>query len=383
MADHRLFAPGPPELPFMERLARINWTFVGLLCLIAGAGFAMLYSVAGGALEPWALRQMMRFAVGLVLFTAVAVIHVETLFRMSYAVYVVALILLAAVNIFGGIGMGAQRWINLGLFQVQPSEVMKIALILALARYFHSTGSDEVLRLSKLVPPTLMLAVPVALTLHQPDLGTALLMLLSGVAVFFLAGARARLFVIGGLSGIAAIPVAWRFLHDYQKDRILTFLSPERDPLGSGYHIIQSKIALGSGGLLGKGFIQGTQSHLNFLPEKHTDFIFTMLSEEFGLIGGLTLLALYVVVLIYGYVFAMNTRNQFGRLVVMGITFTFFLYFFMNMAMVMGLVPVVGVPLPLVSYGGTAMLSLLIGFGLMMSVYIHRDLTISKSGIVR
>ena len=384
MADHHhMFASERSEFGLWRKLAEIRWLFVAVLCMIAAVGFGMLYSVAGGNLEPWAQRQMIRFAFGLVLLVGVAVVHIEYWYRLSYPIYFAALGLLAAVEIFGDVGMGARRWIDLGAFQLQPSEVMKIALVLALARYFHATGPEEIGRLRTLVVPMLIIAAPVALVARQPDLGTAGLMALGAVMMFFLAGVRLRVFGIALALGLAAIPVAWRFLRDYQKERIFTFFNPESDPLGAGYHIIQSKIALGSGGLLGKGFMQGTQSHLNFLPEKHTDFIFTMLAEEFGISGGLVLLWLYMIVLAFGFVFALQIRNQFGRLVALGVTATFFLYLFMNIAMVMGLVPVVGVPLPLVSYGGTAMLTLLLGFGFMMSAYIHRDVTISKSGIIR
>jgi len=226
-----------------------------------------------------------------------------------------------------------------------------------------------------------LIAVPAALVLRQPDLGTALMLIIAGAVIFFAAGVRIWKFLIVGGCGIAAAPIAWQFLRDYQKQRVLTFLNPENDPLGSGYHIIQSKIAFGSGGIFGKGFLQGTQSHLNFLPEMQTDFIFTMLAEEFGLVGGLALLGLYMVILVYCLAISVRCRTQFGRLVGIGITATFFLYVFINMAMVMGLVPVVGVPLPLISYGGTAMLTLLFGFGLLMGVWIHRDVMVGRRGI--
>ena len=229
-----------------------------------------------------------------------------------------------------------------------------------------------------LVVPSLLVIIPITLVLRQPDLGTALLLLIGAAVMFFLAGVRLWIFGAGLMTALAAIPFAWHYLHDYQRERILTFLNPERDPLGAGYHILQSKIALGSGGMFGKGFLQGTQSHLNFLPEMQTDFIFTMLAEEFGLVGALGLLALYVFMLAYAIAIALRSRSQFGRLLGMGIAGTFFVYFFINIAMVTGLVPVVGVPLPLVSYGGTAMVTILVGFGLIMSVYIHRDVRLPR-----
>ena len=277
--------------------------------------------------------------------------------------------------------MGAQRWIDLGVVQLQPSELMKIALVLALARFFHGFSYEEVGNPLNLLVPLLLIALPAVLVLRQPDLGTALMMLAGSGAIFFLAGVRIWKFMLVIAAGLGAIPIAWQFLRGYQKQRILTFLDPESDPLGSGYHILQSKIALGSGGMFGKGFLKGSQSHLNFLPEKQTDFIFTMLAEEFGMVGGLAMLGLYVLTIGYGFAIAIRCRSQFGRLVAMGVTTTLFLYLFINVAMVMGLIPVVGVPLPLISYGGTAMLTMMIGLGLLLGVSIHRDVRIARSGV--
>jgi rod shape determining protein RodA len=280
----------------------------------------------------------------------------------------------------GAIGMGAQRWIDLGLIQLQPSELMKVALMLALARYFHGLTIEEIGRPLRLIVPALFILMPAVLVLKQPDLGTALMLLMCGGAMFFLAGVRLWKFALVVAAAGGALPLVWGHMRDYQKNRIYTFLDPENDPLGSGYHILQSKIALGSGGLFGKGFLLGTQSHLNFLPEKQTDFIFTMLAEELGLVGGLILLGLYTLVFVYGFAIALRSRTHFGRLLGLGITINFFLYVFINTAMVMGLIPVVGVPLPLISYGGTAMLTVMFGFGLLMSVYIHRDVRVSRFG---
>ncbi len=257
---------------------------------------------------------------------------------------------------------------------------MKVALVLALARYFHGVGADEIGKPWKLIVPLTMVSAPAALVLKQPDLGTALMLLASSGVVFFAAGVRLWMFAVVAGAGMAAAPVAWQFLHDYQRQRVLTFLDPATDPLGSGYHILQSKIALGSGGVFGKGFLQGTQSHLNFLPEKQTDFIFTMFAEEMGMVGAVVLLLLYALVLAYCFTVALGARNQFGRLLVIGLAMTFFLYVFINMAMVMGLIPVVGVPLPLISYGGTAAVTIMIGFGLIMAVQVHRDVVISRHG---
>lgn len=361
-----------------DKLRQLRWPFILVLCATGGVGVAMLYSAAGGSMQPWAIRQLIRFAAALVILLIVALSDIRLWLRWAYPLYFAALVLLLVVDVAGFIGMGAQRWIDLGIISLQPSEVMKIVLVLALARYFHRLSAEDMARPWRLIAPVLMVLVPVALVLKQPDLGTAMMLLLGSAALFFAAGVRLWMFAAVGLGGLAVLPVAWQMLHDYQRQRVLTFLDPESDPLGSGYHILQSKIALGSGGLFGKGYLQGTQSHLNFLPEKQTDFIFTMLAEEFGLLGSLGVLGLYIIILGYCLAIALSAKNQFGRLVAIGIAVTFFLYVFINMAMVMGLIPVVGIPLPLVSYGGTATVSLMLGFGLVMCVYVHRDVTISR-----
>lgn len=366
------------EMTIGEKLLEFNWGFLLLLTVIACIGFAMLYSVADGSFSPWAMKQMIRFAAGAALMIVVALVDLRLWMRVAYPMYAVALGLVAAVDFVGFKGMGAQRWLDLGVIQLQPSEVMKVAILLALARYFHGLALDEVSRIRNLIIPVLLIVVPVGLVVVQPDLGTAILLTISGGAIFFAAGLAWRYFIVTGLAVLGAIPIIWERLHDYQRDRVFTFLDPERDPLGAGYHILQSKIALGSGGLFGKGFMQGSQAHLNFLPEKQTDFIFTMLGEELGFIGGVTLLAFYCVALVFSINVSLQCRNQFGRLLSLGVSVSFFFYVFINTAMVMGLLPVVGVPLPLVSYGGTAMLSLMFAFGLLMSCYIHRNLEIGR-----
>jgi len=371
---------GAAQPTIRQKLLRLNWEFVLLIMLTASVGFAMLYSAANGSFDPWASRQMSRFAVGVAMMLTVALIDIRFWLRASYPIYGACLALLAAVEIMGSIGMGAQRWLDLGFFQLQPSEVMKIAVVLALARYFHGFDVDEAGRLRNLIIPVFIVLAPMALVLRQPDLGTAGVIAMVGAAMFWIGGARLWQFGVVAAAAAAAVPVGWQFLHAYQKQRIFTFLNPETDPLGSGYHILQSKIALGSGGLFGKGFLEGTQSHLNFLPEKQTDFIFTMLAEEFGLVGGVGLIALYALLVGYGFYIALRCRSQFARLLAMGITVNFFLYVFINIAMVMGVLPVVGVPLPLISYGGTAMLTVLIGFGLVMSFWLHRDPYINRRG---
>ena len=363
-----------PDLSLGQKLWQVNWGLVLLIALTASVGFGMLYSAANGDIAPWATRQMIRFSAGLVVMIIVAVSNIHFWLRYAYVIYVASFGLLVFVELFGSIGMGAQRWIDLGFMSLQPSEVMKIAVILALARYFYASRMEDVERLTYLIFPLILVAAPMAMIIRQPDLGTALLLAASGAAVFFLAGVRLWVFISVGISAIAAIVPIWHFvLLDYQKARLLTYLRPEQDPLGSGYHVMQSKIALGSGGVFGKGFLAGSQSHLSFLPEKHTDFIFTMLAEEFGMMGGLALMGLYALLLIYGFAISLRCRHHFGRLMGMGIMTMFFLNFFVNVAMVMGLLPVVGMPLPLVSYGGSAMLTLMFGFGLLLNVYVHRD----------
>ena len=371
---------GSSELSLREKLIHLNWEMVAMISLIAGIGFAMLFSAANGDMSPWASRQMVRFGVGVVLMLVIAVIDIRFWLKVSYALYGISLILLATVEVMGSVGMGAQRWLDLTIIQLQPSETMKIALVIALARYFHGLEADDAGRARYLIVPLILITAPMALVLRQPDLGTAGVLGLIGITMLWLAGARVWQFMLVGGAAIAAVPIGWQFLHGYQKQRLLTFLNPENDPLGAGYHIMQSKIALGSGGMFGKGFLSGTQSQLNFLPEKQTDFIFTMLAEEFGLIGGTGLVALYALLIGYCIYIAFRCRSQFARLLAMGLVANFFLYVFINIAMVMGLVPVVGVPLPLISHGGTAMLTVLIGFGLVMSCWLHRDTYINRRG---
>ncbi len=355
------------------KLSRLNLGLILLITLIASVGVACLYSAAGGDFSPWASRHIMRFAIGFALMIVVALIDVHWWFKLTWPIYFVGLGLLIVVEIMGHIGMGAQRWIDLGIIKLQPSELMKVAVVMALARYFHFATPEDMRHLKFLIVPVFIVFAPVGLVLLQPDLGTSLMIVFAGAAMFFMAGAPVWMFLTG-IGGVAvSIPLAWQFLHEYQKKRVMTFLDPESDPLGAGYHIMQSKIALGSGGFSGKGFLQGTQSHLNFLPEKQTDFIFTLWAEEWGLLGGLFLLALFAMVFFYGLYISMRARHNYGRYLTLGLSVNFSLYVFINIAMVMGLIPVVGAPLPLISYGGTAMLSAMIGFGLMMSCSIFRE----------
>jgi rod shape determining protein RodA len=366
------------NLSLRQRLWSLNWGLLLLIFAVAGIGILVLYSVARGEFEGLVARQLVRFGIALGPMIVVAVTDIRVWLRYAYTLYAATLAFLLAVEVIGSVGMGAQRWVDVGIVRLQPSEFMKITLVLALARYFHARKREEVGRLRWLLPPAAMVAVPVALVIRQPDLGTAILLLLGGGAMFFLAGVAVWQFGLVLAGTLIAIPFGWQLLRGYQQQRVLTFLDPERDPLGAGYQILQSKIALGSGGLFGRGYMEGTQGRLDFLPEKQTDFVFTMLAEEFGLAGSFLLMGLYAAILAYGFVVGLGSRNQFGRLLCMGVSNTFFLYVFVNIAMVTGLIPVVGVPLPLISYGGTAIVTLMVGFGLIMCVSIHRDVQISR-----
>ncbi|MEM9427103.1 MAG: rod shape-determining protein RodA [Pseudomonadota bacterium] len=362
-----------------RKILYVNWPLVLLLAAVACVGFLMLTSVAGGEIDRWAERQMKVFAVGTVLMLGIAMVPIWFWRSISGLGYLFALGLLILVETSGVVRMGAQRWIDLGVTVFQPSELMKITLVMALAAYYDWLPLQRTSRPLWVIPPVLLTLIPTALVLKQPDLGTAILLLAGGGLVMFCAGVSWWYFiaVIGAAVGLVFAVFAsrgqdWQLIQDYQFRRIDTFLDPSSDPLGAGYNITQSKIALGSGGWTGKGFMQGTQSRLNFLPEKHTDFIFTTLAEEFGLIGGMSLLVLYGLIVFFCVLSASQNKDRFGSLLTLGIAATLFLFFAVNMSMVMGLAPVVGVPLPLVSFGGTAMLVLLAAFGLVQSAHVHR-----------
>jgi rod shape determining protein RodA len=363
----------PVPIGFGEKIWRINWGLVLVLTAIAGVGVVALYSAAGGRFDPWAERHAIRYAVSLGLLLVVALIHPRVWLSLAWPIYVLSLLLLVAVDVAGKIGMGAQRWLVVGPLQIQPSEIAKVAVILVLARYYHGLSREQAGRFLYTLPPLMVILTPVALVMVQPDLGTALMVMLGGAALLFVAGVRLWWFLVAAIGAVGCLPIAWSFMHEYQRKRVLTFLDPDRDPLGAGYHITQSKIAIGSGGLFGKGFLHGTQSALNFLPEKQTDFIFTTFVEEWGLVGACVLLALFVLVLVWGFSIAFRSQHHFGRLIALGVTAMMFLYVFINTAMVMGLLPVVGVPLPLVSNGGTAMVSVMFACGLMIGVNVYRD----------
>ncbi|MDZ4095263.1 MAG: rod shape-determining protein RodA [Paracoccaceae bacterium] len=363
----------------LRKVLHLNWALILLLTAVAAVGWLMLYSVAGGNLETWAKPQMKRFGAGMGLMLFVAFVPIWFWRNLSALAYLVSLLLLLAVQFFGHTGMGAQRWINLGFVMLQPSELMKVALIMLLASYYDWLDVKKTSRPIWVLIPVGLILFPAGLVLTQPDLGTALLLVLGGGVVMFCAGVSWIYFgavIAAGAAMVTAVMASrgtgWQLLRDYQFRRIDTFLDPSTDPLGAGYHISQAKIALGSGGWAGKGFMQGTQTRLNFLPEKHTDFIFTTLAEEFGFIGAFSLLALYAGIIVFCIASALQNKDRFSSLLILGVAANFFFYFAVNMSMVMGLAPVVGVPLPLVSYGGSAMMVLLLAFGLVQSAHIHR-----------
>ncbi|HJT42237.1 MAG TPA: rod shape-determining protein RodA [Rhizomicrobium sp.] len=375
----RPYAAAKRTLSLTDKLMEVNWGLVMIICMIAIAGIAMLYSVAGANFHPWALRQIANFTLGLLVMLAAAVIDIRVWMSLAYPAYAVALLLLVVVELVGRVGLGAQRWISLGPVDLQPSELMKIALVLALARFLHGKSVEEVSKPIPLAIGLAMIGIPALFVVLQPNLGTTLIIVADGCSLLFLAGLSWWWIGPTFAAMVAAVPLAWRFvLHDYQKARVETFLDPGSDALGKGWNITQAKIAIGSGGVAGKGFTEGTQSRLNFLPEKQTDFIWTSFCEEFGFVGALALLVLFGVVIFYGVQTAMSARSQFSRLLAMGVILNFFFYIMINGLMVMGLIPVVGIPMPLLSYGGSAMLTVMLGFGLLMSVHIHRQVEIPR-----
>lgn len=357
----------------VSMLAEVNWVIVLVMTLIAMIGFAMMVSAGGGELHPYASQQITRFVLAFVVMLVIALLPMRMLMDYAYIIYFACLFVLVVVDIIGHTGMGAQRWLRLGGLNLQPSEFMKLAVILALARYFHQLHPEDIRRLPYLLPPFLMMAIPAILILRQPNLGTTTIMLAVGAVMCFLAGVQWRYFISVFLSVIMAAPLGYHFLHDYQKRRVLTFLDPQQDPLGAGYNILQSMIAIGSGGFLGKGYLQGSQNQLNFLPEKQTDFIFTMMAEEFGFIGSLLLLLLYGLLLGLGMMVALRNRSTFGSMIAGGVVALIFFHTFINCAMVMGMLPVVGLPLPLMSYGGSIMVSTVLAVGLLLNAYTYRN----------
>lgn len=368
-------------MTFPEKLSRFSWGLFVPMCMVLAISIVVLYSAGGGNWKPFALSQLMKIVLGFGVFFYAAFTNIKTWVKSAYLIYAVALIMIVLVTFVGHTGMGAQRWLNLGFIHIQPSELIKIALVLALARYFAWFNSVELGQFKNYIAPMLMMLVPFGLIVAQPDLGTALSLGMITVGMFYIVGANKKWFIIATILGLMAAPVVWfGGLHDYQRGRIITFLNPDSDIQGAGYQINQAKIAFGSGGMTGKGYMAGTQSQQSFLPEKQTDFIFTMLGEEFGFIGAFGLLMIYTWIVVLLFWTAKMCRNRFGQLICFGFMLNFFVYYFINISMVLGLLPTVGVPLPLMSFGGSSLLSLMFGFGLCQNAHIHKDQQLSAKG---
>ena len=364
----------------VKRLQRMHMGILLTTLALSALGLLMQFSAAGGDPFVFAIPQALRLMLGLVLMLMLAITPPRRLFRYSFIIYGFCLALLVMVAAVGIMGLGAQRWVGVGFFNLQPSELMKIGIILALARYFHTVSLSSARHYMLLIVPMVLTLIPVGLILKQPNLGTATIVAVIAFAMCFMAGIRWTYFAGAIAAAAGAIPVVYHFLHDYQKLRVKTFLDPATDPLGAGYNIIQSKIAIGSGGFSGKGLLHGSQGQLDFLPEKQTDFIFTMLAEELGFLGSLVLLALYAVLITFAMMLAVRARSPYTRLLAAGVGAMLFIHIFINMAMVMGMIPVVGVPLPFLSYGGSFLLAALMACGLLQHVYINREANLPRSG---
>lgn len=368
-------------MTFGEKLERFSWSLFIPMAVVLILSIVVLFSAGGGSWYPFAISQLMKILLGMLIFFTAAFSNIKTWIKSAYFIYAIALILIVMVTFFGDVGMGAQRWLSLGFINIQPSEFIKIALVLALARYFAWQNSVELSQFKNYFVPIFMLLIPFGLICAQPDLGTGISLLLISVGMFYIVGANKKWFIIAIILGLIVSPVVWYGgMHDYQRNRIITFLNPDLDPRGAGYQINQAKIAFGSGGLVGKGYISGTQSQQSFLPEKQTDFIFTMFGEEFGFVGAFVLLMIYSFIVIMLFWAAKTCRNRFGQLVCFGFMLNFFIYYFINISMVLGLMPTVGVPLPLMSFGGSSLISLLFGFGLCQNAHIHKDQQLSSKG---
>ena len=372
-----------PRVSYIERIKGINYFLIFLIIILFIFGMLALYSIAGQDFNLWPKNHLYRFMLGLLCIFFLSMISMDRIFKFAYPIFILNVIILAAMPLIGTETMGATRWIKLAGFSLQPSEFVKYTLVLALAKYYHSIQDEDVNALSKLFIPFLITLTPALIVVTQPDLGTAVIIIFGSISIFWVAGLSYKFFVSSGILFILSIPVGWQFLREYQKDRVYTFFNPERDPLGNGYHILQSKIALGSGGFFGKGYLNGTQSHLNFLPEMHNDFIFTMFGEEFGFVGTFGLLTIYLIIILVSIRMALMSRSLFGRYLSIGVTSVFSIYIFINISMVIGLIPVVGVPLPFLSYGGSSMLAIMCGFGLLMNCYIHQRANLEKGDLFR
>ncbi|MFT7143956.1 MAG: rod shape determining protein RodA [bacterium] len=361
----------------LKKTSRLHFGIIFLIIAICITGFVLLYGAAGGSVNPYVIKQVPRFIVGIILMWGIAIVDLKIWYRYAYVFYIVAIALLIAVYFNGHVGMGARRWIDLKFFALQPSELAKVCLVLALAKFYHSRSIVAIHSLKNIAIPFALIGAMFALVVVQPDLGTSLVLYFVGVAIMIASGLSKKLFVWMGIIGLSALPIMWLFLHGYQKKRLLVFLNPENDPLGAGYHIMQSKIAIGSSDFWGKGFMQGTQSHLEFLPEKHTDFIFTLLTEDFGMLGALLLLLAYALVILFGILISLKAQSLYAKHIALGMTVLLFVHVTINISMVMGLMPVVGIPLPFVSYGGTSMMTMLISMGFLLNVHVHRDVNLT------
>ena len=358
----------------IEKIKNLNYLLIFLLILLSFIGAAGLYSAAEGSYQPWTSRHLIRFYIFLIMAVIISVIDIKIIYKYSYLLFILSLVLLISVEIIGVLGKGATRWIKIFGFSIQPSELVKVTIILALAKFYHDLKFENIKKISFLFFPFLILTIPFIFVVMQPDLGTSLSILILGIFILFLAGIRLWKFLLGFTVIIISIPLFLRFIKPYQRDRVISFLDPESDPLGQGYQLIQSKIALGSGGGTGKGFLQGTQSYLEYLPEKQTDFIFTLIGEEFGFLGTIFIIFLFILLIGVCYFISIKCFHVFGRIIALGVASNIFIYVFMNIAMVSGLMPVVGIPLPLISYGGSVMLSIMISIGLVLNVELNYNL---------
>ena len=370
-----------PRISYLDRIKGINFFLIFLILILFSFGLLSLYSIAGENFNSWPRNHLYRFLLGLLCILFLSLIDLKSIFKYAYTIFILNVLILAAMPIIGTETMGATRWIKVLGFSLQPSEFVKYTLIIALAKYYHTIQDEDVNSIFKLIIPFLLTFTPALLVATQPDLGTAVVIVLGSISIFWIVGLSYKFFITSGFLFIFSIPIVWQFLREYQKDRVYTFFNPERDPLGNGYHILQSKIALGSGGFFGKGYLNGTQSHLNFLPEMHNDFIFTMFGEEFGFIGTFGLLIIYLLIILLSIRMALRSRSLFGRFLSIGVTSVFSIYIFINISMVMGLIPVVGVPLPFLSYGGSSMLAIMCGFGLLMNCYIHQRAELERGDL--
>ena len=357
----------------LNKITNINLLFIFILIILSTIGSLALYSAGDGDINLWAKKHIIRFIISLILLFVISVIDIKYIYKNAYSIFLFFLLLLLSVELLGTLGKGAERWIFIFGISLQPSELIKVSLILALARFYHDLRFENIGSIRYVFFPMVIILLPTLLIIFQPDLGTAVTVFLLGILLMFYAGVRIWKFILGFTVTLISLPFLWNYIKPYQKKRILSFFNPESDPLGQGYQLIQSKIALGSGSVSGKGFLKGTQSYLEYLPEKQTDFIFTLIGEEFGFLGIIFIILLFITLIIISFYISLKSNHTFGKILSMGVSINLFLYVVLNMSMVTGLMPVVGIPLPLISYGGTVMLSIMISFGLLMNADLHSN----------